>query len=353
MIINFQIFFIILSIISLIAINYFFFIQKNELMMLLFGSLANAIQVIQFTVEYFKKETPLEKNVEDIKRWVIEDKEKYDIKEKLISELINIGLINETDINDLLSDKEVVIAFLYASALPKRIYELINYRPHLKIFEQIGFIRITFNQNIYFAFKERLPKNIRKLNNLEIYVEKEIKDEWEIIKNKVVKRFPKDKYKIFENYRDGSGFNFSYILYEGNYKDIKIGYLNNLTFKYDFIEYIGSIINNKRLLDKINLNKIQIKIILSKVSIDFYLRDIIMTSYTKNAIINNEKMIKEKLGIEMFTDYKSKEPEELKSIFKEILPRTSEEKLLEYGKKIIEDSKEVYNLLENIGIHLG
>ena len=57
---------------------------------------------VRFIIDYYKRETPLEKKVEDIGKWVIEDKKKYDIKEKLISELINLGLISEAEINELL-----------------------------------------------------------------------------------------------------------------------------------------------------------------------------------------------------------------------------------------------------------
>jgi len=180
----------IVSLTSLISILGIFYLTKNTLLVLFISVLADSIQIVTYIVWLFKREVPLEETPKQVKvvyEYVKEKKETEKVKEELITKLVNEGAIRESELYSLIRNKEIILAFTYGEGVPSKIRKLIGLKrqPLLALFERMGFVRVTGWQNLLVSFTDNLPRSLRRVDNLNKFIKKELPRCWARISDEV------------------------------------------------------------------------------------------------------------------------------------------------------------------------
>lgn len=342
-----------ISTVSLVMIVAVVFLTQNVFLGLLIGLIADSVQIVTYILWFFQKEVPMQevpKQVEQIHRYVTLKEEKNKIKEELISRLVNEGVIRETELYSLIRNKEIVLAFPYGKGIPAGIKNLGYRRPsHMILLEKIGFVRATRNQNLMVAFTDNLPKSLRNVDSLNIFLKTELPKTWKQISEETMKKFPSSQYpQKFEKWRTGEGFGVMYILSKSTAQDFVIDYVNRESFTLEFKKHVWRVIDHSRLRNAIKKRKHQVKKIVSKISIDFLLRDV--PTDARQSIITHEDAIKKHFGIKVFTDYRFADKEKMTDFLSSLLPKVDRSMLSQYSSIIIVESLECNNVLKQLGI---
>jgi len=307
-----------ISLVSIVIIGALF--RLDILLAVYVAIIADIIQVISYLVWLIERE-PLEKipeQVEYVYEYTQKREESYKEREKIVSRLVNEGVISENELYSLIRDKEIIIAFPYGASLAQGIKDLGYSRPiHIELLEKMGFIRATVNQNLLITFSEQLPRKLRDIENLNSFIEHELKKTYREISKQARKQYPSSKYKIYEKWRTGVGFSISFILAKSTSREFIINSINKEMFTNNFRNKIGAFVNRRQLKKIINDRKHAVKNVISKTSIDILLADI--PTNAKKIILKNEDKIKTHFDIKVFTDYRLLNKEELGKYIKETL----------------------------------
>lgn len=340
----------VISVVSIVTIVGMF--QIDPSLAVYVAVLADVIQVVSYFIWLLQKEVPLEKvpkQVEIIYKYVREEKESYRVKEELVSRLVNEGVIPESELYALVRDLEIFLAFPYGTSFPDGVKKLGFERPpHIALLEEIGFVRVTPNQNLMVAFSDRLPKSLRSIDNLDTFIEHELPKIWNRISEQVKEKFPSTQYKWYEKWRTGKGFGVLYVLSKSMAREFIINYINTELSTTEFKNRVWGVINRKELKRAIKKRMHHVKEVISKTSIDILLVD--MPKTIKKRILEHEDDIKKRFNIRVFTDYRFIEKTELEEVILQLLPRTEKENADRYSSKIIDESQKCYHLLKALGI---
>jgi len=184
-----------ISAVSLFSISLVALLTGNLLVSTIIGCLANSIQIATYVVWYIRKEVSLGKvpeQVEEIHQHITYKEKKSEAKERLISKLINEGVVREEELYSLIRNKEIILAFPYGEGLRSSIKSTVGYKrqPLANLLEKLGFVRVTRVQNLMVAFTDNLPKNLRNIENLNYFIKKQLPEDWKLISEKIKQRFP-------------------------------------------------------------------------------------------------------------------------------------------------------------------
>lgn len=291
------------------------------------------------------------KQVEVVYKYVTRKEERSRVREELVSRLVNEGVISERELYSLIRNKETILAFTYGEGISRKIRSRcgLKSQPLATLLERCGFVRATGMQNLMVAFTENLPRSLRNIDNLNVFIKSELPKIWEQISNKINKEYPAERYpKKYEKWRSGEGFSAMYTLSKSMAQDFIIDYINKESFTPEFKKHIWGIIDRKKLRDMIKKRRLKVKKIISKISIDFLLRDI--PRNVRRNIEEHEDEIKKALGIEVFTDYRHIEQNKMSNVLLNFLPAVEREDVDQYSSAIITESKNCYDLLKELGI---
>jgi hypothetical protein len=341
-----------ISVISLVLMWIITYFTQNIWLALLISAVADSIQIVSYVLGFIKREMPVKKISEDIEvihEYVIEKEEASRVKEDLITRLVNEGVIKETELYSLIRNKEIILAFPYGKGIPEGIKKL-GYRrpPQIVLLEKIGFVRATRYQNLMVAFTDTLSKSLRKIDNLNAFIKRELPKIWKEISIKSMNAFPPSQYQKYEKWRTGEGFGIMYILSKSMAQDFIIDYINRESFTPEFRKHVWRVIDRTKLRDAIKKRRHQVRKIVSKISIDFLLRDI--PRNIRQLILTHEDEIKKHFGIKVFTDYRLIEQEKITNLLSSLLPEIGKDKLNQYSSTILIESQECYNVLKQLGI---
>jgi len=344
------------SVFSLSLILIVAYFTGNLLISIIIGSLADSIQIATYIIWILRKEVSLEKvpqRVEEIHHFITYEKKESEAKERLISKLINEGVVREEELYSLIRNKEIILAFPYGEGLRSSIKSTVGYKrqPLANLLEKLRFVRVTRVQNLMVAFTDNLPKNLRNIENLNYFIKKQLPEDWKLISEKIKQRFPASQYpKKFEKWRTGEKFSVMYILAKSLAHEFLIDFINKETFTDEFKKHIWKSIDRRELRKVIKRKRHKVKEIISKISVDFLLSNV--PRRIRDKIVENEEKLKDTLGIKIFTDYRLIDKEELTQVLTEIIPRVNKEDLERFSSTIIQESQSCYDLLNELGISL-
>lgn len=347
-------YFSIISLFSLISVAIVFGFIQNITFAVFISLLADSIQIVGYVAWLLQKEVSLEqvpKQVEVIYKYVAKKEKRNKLKEELISRLVNEGAIRDIELYSLVRDKEIILAFTYGERVKKRILDLcgLKSQPLATLLKRCGFVRATSRQNLMVAFADSLPKNLRNIDEIDNFIRRELPKMWEQISNKIKEKYPPDRYKIYEKWRTLEGFTCMYILSKSFARDFIINYIKKESFRPEFKKLVWGTIDRKKLREIIRKRRYKVKKIISKISIDFLLRD--LPKNVRKTIVEHEDYIKKALGIEVFTDYRLIEQNRINDVLLDFLPENERKNVNQYSEAIINESKDCYNLLRELGIY--
>lgn len=350
-----------------ISLILFFSHKQAHPIVTFLGILSSITEVIMLFVWLKKEEFPVEDIVEikettakmqesmtTVKEYVLQREEEEKRKVKLIKKLIEVGAVREKEIYRLLREgNDVFVVYTYGESIKaKRVRNIAGGKPPLiGLLEEMGFIRVTSNQNLFVIFSKGLPPNLRDTYALRNFIKRELPRRWEMISEEIRQKYPKTKYKILEKWRTKEGFKASFIVMRCLGYEFIIDFLGKISFHPQFRERILRGVDWSRLRKLIEKRKHEIKKFLSKISIEILLENI--PKRHRVIILQNEDHIKSKLGLENFTDFRFFEVnEDLVLLLMELLPDLEETTVKKYADDICRESKQYYSMLEELGISL-
>jgi hypothetical protein len=318
------------------------------------GLLADSIQVVTYVLWLFQKEVGMERvpeRVEVIYKYVEKEKEEGRIADELVTRLVREGVIKEVELSSMIRNKEITLAFSYAEGISSDRIRKITKGPPLKtLLGNIGFVRAASLQNLMVAITTSLPKQLRDIDNLNLFIKQELPKEWKRISDEVRVQYPPEKYRIYEKYRTGEGFKVSYILAKSPAKDFIIDYLKKNSFTPEFERHIAGRVDRSRLRRILADRKHRVIEVVSKISIDFLLFD--APRKLRESIVSQEGQVKNKLEIKVITDYRSLNVDAIAKTLHDLLPSVEEASLQNCAKNIVTESQKCYDALKKLGIHL-
>ena len=346
-----------------ISLIVFFFFNRNYSIVTLLGILSCVIEITMFLIWLKSSDLPVEQimetkeittqlreDMEEVKSYVLQEKEEEKRKRKLLRKLIEVGAVPEKEIYKLLRRNDVFCVYTYGEGVPDRMKKITGGRPPLiGLLEEMGFIRVASNQNLFVTFSNKLPPNLRDTYTLRNFIKKEIIIRWEEISRQMRKKYPRTRFKILEKWRTKEGFKASFIVMRCPGYDFIIDFLKKISFRPEFLEKIlwGTDWNKLRKL--FTRRKYRIKKFLSKISIEILLDDI--PGKHRKTILESEEEIRSELKLKDFTDLRT--PlirENLVGILKKLLPNLDENVVKDYANNIARKSQDYYSLLEDFGI---
>jgi len=338
--------FVLVSIISLSLITIFYF--SNERYIFFISLLSNIIQIILFGVWFFQRERiPKETimQVKEIYQYATDEREENKRKGKIMAHLMKAGLIPSDEIKKAfksLKIKEVICVHTYGEGLRQNLINEYGLRrqPLVSILESLGFIRVFRNPTLYIIFKDNLPKELRSLHNLEIFMTSELEKEWEKISKFTKKKYPQSKYKIYEKYREKTGFKCSYVLLKSIEDECIIGYKNRYSFTPEFVERImGEYQKSKKVLSSFEIKRFVLNLRMNLLMDE-------LPKQMEKILLKNEDNIKTNLNIKHFFEFKNKSLIEIKESLKNYIKL---EDLDFVSNSLKEESKSYYEVLKELG----
>ena len=271
---------------------------------------------------------------------------------KIIKKLIDVGAVPEKEIYKLLDRRnDIFIVYTYGEGIPKRIKPLLNGKPPLiGLLQEMGFVRVALNQNLFVIFSKWLPRKLRNPYILRDFIRKELAWRWDVLSEKVIENFPKEKYKKFEKYRTKRGFKASFIIARCSGHDFIVDYMGKVSFNIQFQEKIIGNIDFRQLRKLIIKRKHEIRKILSKISMEILLDEIPRNH--REIILQNEDYIKSSLKVKSFIDYRFYENDkDFALLLTKLIPSLDETTAQEYSRYIAREARKYYSVLEDLGIH--
>lgn len=338
---------------SVVAIISYFF---NLIVGVLIGLIADVIQISSWVYWLFEKEEAFEEvpeKVDSILTVVTKKEERSRTREKLMSRLVNEGVIADSELYKLIRKKEIILAFPYGESVVRSVIALSgsNRQPLAALLRELGFVKATRFQNVMVAFADDLPKELRSVNNLQSFLKSALRTRWIDLSEKVKREYPAERYEVkFAKWRSRAGFGAAYILMKSMARDFVIGSINRASFTPDFKEHIWSAIDQARLRRVIRKHRRRVREIMSKISIDFLLMN--QSRKLRNLMTQHEDALKKEFRIKVFTDYRSVDPEELSKVIRQILPPRNKDLASTLASTIIQESQGCFDALEEMGIYL-
>lgn len=340
-----------LSVLALILVSIFYF-QNNNTYMFFASITANIIQIIMFLVWYFQENPVPERTInqiDEIHKVTKEREEKYKQKEKIITRLIKEGVIIDYDLKKIfqtLRNKEVFLVHSYGEGVPQNLLKSYNggTQPLISILMKVGFVRVFRQHNLFIVFKKNLPRNLRRLDKLEKFLQQELEKLWEKIEEYAKQKYPSSKYKMYNKWRTKEGLKCSYLLFKAGEEDFVIGYKNRYSFTPQFVTSIIREIEVSKI--KPITDKVKLQQFVAKTSIEILLED--FPANIKKELLKHEKTLKEEFKIKNFTDLKDIPVESLKNKISEL--SSVEEDWSIYSEKIKLHAQEFYNILVELGM---
>ena len=334
---------------SLVTVLFLALKYRTDYLILFISLLSGIIQIILFLIWYLEDSTILQKvdvNVETIKEIAVKRDEENTYRQKIIRKIINKGKIDECEIRKILAkleSRDMIIISLSECKIPKGLIsnEDAQY-PFRKLLISLGFVPVffTYHPNIWIISKFDLPRALRNVDSLKNFILKELKSDWEVVKDFAIKNYP----KRYDKWKSGEGFKASLIVGKSFEKDFKIDYLGRPSFNEEFIAKLLQQ-SSKEELSKVIANKVEVREILSKLSIELLLEKV--TPNIKDIILKNEKKIVSTLRINSFMDYRNFDVAKLTEEFVKYL---SPQDAQQVAQIVSEESNECYKEVENIGL---
>lgn len=318
------------------------------------GLVADIVQIVTYGVWLFQKEVHMAevpKQVKEVHTIITKEREESKVTGEIVSRLIREGVVSEADLLPLIRGKEIFLAFPYAEGLAGKVWQITKGQPLAKLLSQIGFVRVTLNQNLMVIVADSLPKQLQDIDRLNNFIKRNLPTEWSRISDKVKELYPAEKYKVkYEKWRSRAGFKVSYILARSMAQDFLISYLTKYSFSNEFRKHIAGRIDRKQLKKMLKLRKREVKEIVSRISIEILLGD--MPRNVQQLIIKEEDKVKKVLGVKIITDYRLLEPQNVTNVLTNLFPSIEEELIRSYSSKIISESQKCYESLRKWGIDL-
>lgn len=334
--------------ISVIAIGLaiFFYLNKEEYLFWL-SVIANVIQVILFLFWFFESSSLPIKEIKEIHEYTTKEKSEDKKRMKIIAQLMKAGLVPSDEVKKAFKSlklEEVIIVHTYGEGLSEHLIKEfgLEKQPLITLIKDLGFVKVFGYSNLYIAFKDSLPRKLRRLDNLESYLMIELKKKWEELQSFTKKKYPKEKYKIYSKMRDGTGFKCSYILLKSLKEECVIDYENRPSFTKDFVEKVLGKYQTKKNV----LSSVQVKNFILGIKMNVLLEDKVDKSRAKK-IISKEKEIKDELKITRFYDFKDKSTEVIARVIKD---KTGLEESKEEAELIKIEAEEYYNSLKEMNL---
>lgn len=267
----------------------------------------------------------------------------------LIARLIKEGLITEKSIYKIIQRYKFYSLFCYQNVPNQDKIEKIlgnTFRnPSLEAMESIGFIKVGTRHNLYVLPFTFLTSRLRNPYTLERAIRRQVMNHWksflELLKTKD-SEFYKKYIRI-----NPDPTNCTYILQVSNFNDVIIDYIGYNAFSTKFKNLLNTQIDLSQLKKEVSKRKYDINKFVTAISYELFLSD--MPEKDKGIFISKEDVIKKKLSVDKFIDYKTKKVElsnELKRYF-------SQRKATNYAKIISEKSEKYFNLFITLGIDLS
>jgi hypothetical protein len=334
-----------------IALAVFFYFNKNEYLFWL-SLLSNIIQIVLFGFWLFKNQSlPIAKientniKVNEIHPYITKEKEVDKRKMRIMAQLMDSGLVPGEEIKKAFNSlklEEVIVMHTYGEGIRQNLLNEIGLskQPLITLVENLGFIRVFKYPSLYITFKKNLPRILRSLDNLENYINSELNKEWEKIKKSTNEKYPSEKYKIYANIRDGSGFKCSYILLKSLKEEFIVNYQNKPSFTKKFTEKVLTEYQSKKNV----LKSIEIKNFILKIKLGILIDD--SDKAIMNQINKNDKQIKESLRLRYFFDLKNRSNGEIKKCFDDLNIKENDLRIDDLRK----EANEYYIVLKEINL---
>lgn len=244
-------------------------------------------------------------------------KTKKETSIQLINELIQNGVITESDAFKNFDNQYLYVIYCYAKSLPK-IWGKFKRRKRMypDFFQNdLKCFRVGQAGQIYITNSKRLPVRLHNSYNLKNFIlaklENYLKLEWEDFVSELQKSKHKD-YKKFkgENYK--KYLRVSIAIFKCSINDKNIGKIRALVFPPEFNELLNEEVD----LRKVELpkeKKAEVKKFICSCSIEFLFRHLEEDKLNILLLIENE--LKTSLKINSIFDYLERKPENIRSFF--------------------------------------
>lgn len=286
------------------------------------------------------------KTTEEIYAYVTNEREKYQRREKLVSLLVNSGVIDQNRLLEMLKQKEIIIAIPYGEGVPQSLKKSYNgnLQPIQTILQKLGFIKPFEKYYVWTQFPDELPEPLRSPEKIEEFIKNELHSYHGKIGAFAISTYPKSRYpKKYEKWRTGEGLGGSYIILKAPINKIKMGFVKTSDFNLSFIALLSKYITKDATK---TVEKQKIKKIIGKTALDLLLPDIEKRVVEK---IDEAKLIKE-LKLDNFTEYRLCNSDALKRLINTMVGEEHSEKI---SNQLMENSKEYYDMLKDMGIILS
>ncbi len=272
---------------------------------------------------------------------------------KIVTELIDRGLITNDDIVRNMEDSNVYFLYCYAMPYIPRKYSHLKerfgknrlYPPFLN---KIGFVRLP-HQEVFLTTEKKIKPKFRELSKLREYLLKEIdklfKKEWKTLLKDLSsdREFVSDYRKLSKKkYRDV--YKISIFLIRGKLSEKNLGRLNDGEFTKEIKELLTEEVVNTG-LDLPEEKKTEIRKFVVSASIEHIFKGIPATDLAK--IKKLEPTLKQELEIDKITDYSEKSLQDITKRFERVF---SKNKASKYSKLLKKKSSDYNNALKELGI---
>ncbi len=361
-------FFKIMFLISIISITFilFFFYNQNHSIVAFLGIFSNIIEISMLLIWLKKEDFPVEdivqikedlnitkESMKEVKEYLFNKETKDERKIRLVKKLVEVGAVPEKEIYKLLRRKnDIFVVYTYGEGIPKRLRPLCGGKPPLIGFlEEIGFVRVAPNQNLFVIFSKWLPPNLRNTSTLRNFIKKELLRRWEILSERIREKYPETEYKIFEKWRTKEGFKASFIVMRCPGYEFIMDFIRKVSFHPQFQEKILRGVDWDQLRKFIKKRKYEIRKFLSKISIEILLEEVPRNH--REIILQNEDHIKSALGSRSFIDFRFlKNNKNFISLLVRLIPGLEESMAKKYTEIISRESQKYYSTLKELGIYL-
>lgn len=284
------------------------------------------------------RDNKIEEVSEEMKEISLEKKEVDD----LIRIMINDGLIDDNNLLKKIKQKSFIAVYCYqksTSSLAKDFREIVGRQPVLSTLEDLGFYRLGSNHNFYLIDEKDLSKELRSLNQLELFLKKHLEIKWKkllvILKNK--------NEALYNRYKDKHIWNFSYFIAKVLSGNSLVGHINWSSFTPESKAKILRNIKYEEIKKEINFHKLPS--LVKELNFRLLIRDF-STEEKKDLL--KIKNVDNALTIKEFRDYGKLSIEKYEELFNK---HFDTEKSKYYSEIILNKAKKFNEALDKFGIY--
>ena len=341
-----------ISIILLVLATFTYF-SNNQQYLLLISILSSLIQIVLFAAWYFEENPIPQKTIEQVDAiydYAKEEKTKNTKKEEFIKRLLKEGVIEEDELKKVfekLKNDEIFLVHTYGEGTPDSLKKETELKssPAISILQKLGFVRVFRQHNLFLIPVNDLPKTLRNVRGLELFLSSEIERIWKGLQQKAQKNFPAGEYKIMEKWRSGAGFKVSYVISKTPKNEIVTGFKNRSSFTPSFVAVILRRLTLEKTLPPLR-NTVKVKELLKTLSLEIFLSE--FPKALSDRILSNEKQFKESLEINTLLDLRNVPQEKINNKLLELEPNVTNSATL--SMSLISQAKEFAELLQSLGV---